>query len=76
LAGFAWDCLARSFAGATSRAGSAPSEDRRCTAAQIRATAALRLANFFTGFNSVKGATPAKLFHTSTSRELRRHGNP
>jgi hypothetical protein len=44
--------------GATSLAGCAKSADRRWTAAQIRATAALRSVNFFTGFSSVKGATP------------------
>src|SRR5258708_9185536 len=55
--------------GAASGAGCAPSGERRWTAAQIRATAAFRLVNFFTGFNSVKGATPAKPFQTSTSRE-------
>src|SRR5262249_13101872 len=37
-------------------------------AAQIRATALSRFSNFLTGLQSVKGATPAKLFQTSTSR--------
>jgi len=35
----------------------------------MRVTAALRLVNFFTGFNSSKGATPAMLFQVSTSRD-------
>jgi hypothetical protein len=47
----------------------ATSADRRSTAFQILATAAFRLVNFFTGFRSSKGATPAKLFQVSTSRD-------
>jgi hypothetical protein len=39
-----------------------------CRAFQIRATAIARVSNFLTGFSSVKGATPAKLFQTSTKR--------
>ena len=35
----------------------------------MRATAALRLVNFFTGFRSSNGATPAKLFQVSTRRD-------
>ena len=35
----------------------------------VRSAAALRLVNFFTGFNSSKGATPAMLFQVSTSRD-------
>jgi hypothetical protein len=54
--------------GATSHADCAPSGERRATADQMRATAALRLVNFFTGFKSSKGVTPAKLFQTSTNR--------
>src|SRR5579885_621650 len=41
---------------------------RRWIAFQRRATAVLRSVNFLTGFRSSKGATPAKLFHTWTSR--------
>src|SRR5580658_4341064 len=37
-------------------------------ASQIRATAAFRSVNFFTGFRLPKGTTPAKLFHTSIRR--------
>jgi hypothetical protein len=44
--------------------------NRRSTAFQIRATAAFLFVNFLTGFRSVKGATPAKLFQVSTSREI------
>jgi hypothetical protein len=43
--------------------------DKRATACQIRAMAALRLVNFFTDFSSSKGATPAKLFQVSTKRD-------
>src|SRR5712691_689944 len=57
------------LAGATGAACGAGSGNRRATACQIRATAALRLVNFFTGFKSSNGATPAKLFQVSTSRE-------
>ena len=57
------------LAGATSGAGCASSGDRRTTACQIRATAAFRSVNFFTGFRSSKGATPAKLFPASTRRD-------
>jgi len=42
--------------------------NRVCTAFQIRATATLRLVNFLTGFSALNGATPAKLFQTSTGR--------
>jgi hypothetical protein len=34
----------------------------------MRATAALRLVNFLTGFSSSKGTTPGKLFQVSISR--------
>src|SRR5262249_46337986 len=67
--GLAGDFFDLPFAGATSANTCAPSGDRRWTAAQIRPIAAVRLVNFLTGFNSVKGATPAKLFQTSTRRE-------
>jgi hypothetical protein len=40
----------------------------RWIALHTRATALARSVNFLTGFKSSKGATPAKLFHTSTSR--------
>src|SRR5271155_2419973 len=53
-AAFVW--LARffegAFSGATSAAGCATSPDRRCTAVQMRATAALRSVNFLTGLSS------------------------
>src|ERR1700691_2313120 len=42
--------IAFPLAGATGFAGLATSEGRRWTASQMRATAALRLVNFFTGF--------------------------
>jgi hypothetical protein len=58
----AGDFLALPLAGATSVVGCAPSGDSRATACQIRVTAAFRLVNFFTGFRSSNGATPAKLF--------------
>src|SRR5205823_5648757 len=54
---------------ATGVAGGAASGDRRSTALKILVTAALRSVNFFTGFKSSKGATPAKLFHVSTKRD-------
>jgi hypothetical protein len=43
------------------------SGNRRLTACEIRATAALRLVNFLTGFKSSNGTTPAKPFQSSTS---------
>jgi hypothetical protein len=42
---------------------------RRWTAFQMRPSAAFRSVNFFTGFKSSKGATPAKLFQISRSGE-------
>src|SRR3984957_18543526 len=63
------DFFAFPLAGATDSAVCAASGDRRETACQIRATAALRLVNFFTGFSSSNGATPAKLFQVSTRRD-------
>src|ERR1019366_4912435 len=66
---FVGDFFALALAGATGSAGCAASGDRRATAAQIRATAAFRSVNFFTGFRSSKGATPAKLFQVSTRRD-------
>jgi hypothetical protein len=47
----------------------ATSGDRRSITFQILATAAFRSVNFFTGFRSSKGATPAKLFQVSAKRE-------
>ena len=58
------------FAGATSRAGFAPVGDSRWIAAQIRATADFRSVNFLIGLSSWNGATPAKLFQASISREI------
>jgi uncharacterized RDD family membrane protein YckC len=55
--------------GATVAACGAPFGDKRWIACQIRLTAALRLVNFLTGFRSSNGATPAKLFQASTSRD-------
>ena len=66
---FRGDLLASAFAGATGSAPCATSADSRSSAFQIRATAPLRLVNFLTGFRSSKGATPAKLFQVSISRE-------
>ena len=43
---------------------------RRSTAFQMRATADFRSVNLLTGFRSLKGATPAKLFHVSTRRVI------
>jgi len=40
----------------------------RRIAAQMRFVALVRFSNFFTDFRSSNGATPAKLFHVSTSR--------
>ena len=59
------DFFAFTLAGVTSAA----SWERRATACQIRATAALRLVNFLTAFKSSNGATPAKLFQVSTRRD-------
>src|ERR1700679_391069 len=67
---FGGDFFAFPFAGATGFAGCATSANRRSTAFQIRATAAFLFVNFLTGFKSVKGATPAKLFQVSTKREI------
>jgi hypothetical protein len=64
---FAGDFFKFPLTGAASAAGGATSGERRATADQMRATAAGRLVNFFTGFKSSKGVTPAKLFQTSTS---------
>jgi hypothetical protein len=47
----------------------ATSGDRRWIAPQIRVTADFLLVNFFTGFRSSNGATPAKLFQVSIRRE-------
>jgi hypothetical protein len=65
----AGDFVAFPLAGAASATGSAPPGDNRETACQIRATAAFRLVNFFTGFRSSKGATPAKLFQMLAKRD-------
>jgi hypothetical protein len=62
-------------AGAAGAACGATSADRRCTTAQIRTTANFRLVNFFTGFRSSNGATPAKLFQVSTRREAGQSGD-
>jgi hypothetical protein len=48
----------------------ATSGDRRSTALKILETAAFLSVNFFTGFSSSKGATPAKLFQVSTRRDI------
>jgi hypothetical protein len=42
---------------------------RRWRAFQMRPSAAFRSVNFFTGFKSSKGETPAKLFQIPGSRE-------
>jgi hypothetical protein len=57
----------QTLAGAASGAGCALSGDRRSTASQMRATAALRLLSFLTGFKPSNGATHAKLFQVSAS---------
>ena len=69
LLGLAGAFFALSLADTKSLACGATLGNGRWTAAQIRATAAFRSVNFFTGFSSVNGATPAKLFQTSTSRD-------
>ncbi len=56
------------LAGATSGARCATLGSIRWTASQMPVTAAFRFVNFLIGFKSLKGATPAKLFQTSTRR--------
>src|SRR5579862_2998849 len=56
------------LAGATWAAGFPTFANKAWTAFQMRVAAVLRLVNFFTGLRLVKGATPAKLFQTSTGR--------
>jgi hypothetical protein len=56
--------------GATSAATGPTRGESRVTAFQMRATAVLRLVNFLIGLRSSSGATPAKLFQASISREI------
>jgi hypothetical protein len=58
------------FLGATGATWGAAVGVKAWTAFQIRAMAVLRSVNFFTGFRSPKGGTPAKPFQISTSRSV------
>ena len=62
--------MAGALADATAFADCATCGIMRSTAVQIRVAAVFRSVNFLTGFRSAKGATPAKLFRVSTSREI------
>jgi hypothetical protein len=58
------------FTDATSAVTGATRGVRRVTAFQMRTTAVFRLVNFLIGLRSSNGATPAKLFQASISREI------